>query len=66
MTRQDDSGSHIMDPPQISHGQNQVDATKFCVLLETQGLVVAAQSGSQAAFSDCSAATPKERIGRSL
>ena len=52
MTRQDNSDSHIMDPPQISHGQNQEDATKLCVLLETQGLVVAAQSGSQAAFSE--------------
>ncbi|WP_348269628.1 sigma factor [Edaphobacter paludis] len=52
MTRQDDSTSHIIDPPQISHGQNQVDATKSCVLLETQRLVVAAQSGSQAAFSE--------------
>jgi RNA polymerase sigma-70 factor (ECF subfamily) len=52
MTCQDDSGSHIMNPHQISHGQNQPDATKFCGLLGTQGLVVAAQSGSQAAFGE--------------
>ena len=52
MTRQDDSTSHIMDPPQISRGQIQADATTSCVLLETQRLVVAAQSGSQAAFSE--------------
>lgn len=52
MTRQDDSTCHITDSPQTSRGQKRADATKFCVLLETQGLVVAAQSGSQAAFSE--------------
>jgi RNA polymerase sigma-70 factor, ECF subfamily len=52
MTCQGDVTSHIMGLSQISNGQNQADATKSCVSRETQGLVVAAQSGSRAAFSE--------------
>jgi RNA polymerase sigma-70 factor (ECF subfamily) len=52
MTRQDDSTSHIMDPRHISRGHSQAGATASRFVLETQRLVVAAQSGSQAAFSE--------------